>query len=186
MRLVDFIELDEAGRKDAARILRDALAHMPSAYGAAGEAEAEVATFFSDPDRFAIAALIDDGLAGWIGGIDSYSHGLELHPLVVDPAHQRRGIGRALVAALEARAAAMGKLVVHLGTDDDFGGTSLYRVDVFPDPLTAAAKVASTGQHALIFYQKLGYVVVGLIPDANGFGKPDILMAKRIASPSAR
>jgi len=34
--------------------------------------------------------------------------------------------------------------------------------------------------HVFGFYQKLGYVVVGAIPDANGFGKPDILMAKRI------
>jgi hypothetical protein len=30
------------------------------------------------------------------------------------------------------------------------------------------------------FYQKQGYVIVGAIPDVNGFGKPDILMAKRV------
>jgi aminoglycoside 6'-N-acetyltransferase I len=30
------------------------------------------------------------------------------------------------------------------------------------------------------FYQKLGYVIVGVIPDANGPGKPDIMMAKRV------
>jgi hypothetical protein len=27
----------------------------------------------------------------------------------------------------------------------------------------------------------MGYTIVGVIPDANGLGKPDILMAKRIA-----
>ena len=27
---------------------------------------------------------------------------------------------------------------------------------------------------------RLGFVVVGVVPDANGFGKPDILMAKRV------
>ena len=26
-----------------------------------------------------------------------------------------------------------------------------------------------------------GFVIVGVVPDANGLGKPDILMAKRVA-----
>ena len=34
--------------------------------------------------------------------------------------------------------------------------------------------------HPANFYLKLGYVIVGIIPDANGMGKPDILMAKRV------
>jgi aminoglycoside 6'-N-acetyltransferase I len=29
-------------------------------------------------------------------------------------------------------------------------------------------------------YQKCGFLIVGVMPDANGPGKPDILMAKRI------
>ena len=29
-------------------------------------------------------------------------------------------------------------------------------------------------------YQKCGFVIVGVVPDANGPGKPDILMAKRV------
>ena len=32
------------------------------------------------------------------------------------------------------------------------------------------------------FYLRVGFHIVGVIPDANGFGKPDILMAKRIAA----
>jgi aminoglycoside 6'-N-acetyltransferase I len=31
-----------------------------------------------------------------------------------------------------------------------------------------------------VIYGKVGYYVVGVVPDANGFGKPDILMAKRL------
>jgi len=34
--------------------------------------------------------------------------------------------------------------------------------------------------HPVNFYLKLGYVIVGIIPDANGMGKPDILLAKRV------
>jgi aminoglycoside 6'-N-acetyltransferase I len=37
--------------------------------------------------------------------------------------------------------------------------------------------------HPYGFYQKLGFSIVGVMPDANGFGKPDIYMAKRCRSP---
>jgi len=37
--------------------------------------------------------------------------------------------------------------------------------------------------HAEAFYQKCGFVIVGVVPDANGLGKPDILMAKRVPRP---
>jgi aminoglycoside 6'-N-acetyltransferase I len=40
--------------------------------------------------------------------------------------------------------------------------------------------------HPFFFYRKLGFEPAGLIPDANGFGKPDILMSKRIGRPQAR
>jgi aminoglycoside 6'-N-acetyltransferase I len=35
--------------------------------------------------------------------------------------------------------------------------------------------------HPAGFYLRMGFKVVGLIPDANGPGKPDILMAKRVS-----
>ncbi len=177
----DFSELADAQLREAARILRQALAHMPSAYNDAGEAEAEVRSFLDDPSRFALAALDGDRLLGWIGGIrENYSHAYELHPLVVDPQKQRRGIGSALVAALEAKSRAEGAITLYLGTDDDFGGTSLFGGDLYPDVLSKAAQLAPTGAHPSTFYRRLGFEVVGIIPDANGFGRPDILMGKRI------
>ena len=120
---------------------------------------------------------------GLVGGVDSYPKALELHPLVVDPGHQGRGVGSALLAALEARAAAMGKLTVHLGTDDEVGGTTLFGVEVYPDALAKLSAIAPTTGHPFFFYRKHGYEPVGLIPDANGYGKPDLLMAKRVGKP---
>ncbi|MEJ0066039.1 MAG: GNAT family N-acetyltransferase [Caulobacteraceae bacterium] len=166
----------------AARILREAIAG-PS-YKAHGEAEAQAESFLgADPDRFAFAATDGDRVLGWIGAVKGYSHSLELHPVVVDPALHGRGVGRALVAALETRAARDGYLALHLGTDDEVGGTSLFGADLFPDPLAKLAAITATPRgHPFFFYRKLGFEPVGLIPDANGFGKPDILMSKRLGS----
>ena len=181
MKIVDFSSLTTIQLSDAARILREA---MPvSSYGAAADSERETSSFISKRERFALAALIDDCVLGWIGGIRSYSHALELHPLVVDPPRQRQGIGRALISALEQRAAAEGYLTVHLGTDDEGGGTTLFGANAFPDALSKLQTIQpSSAGHPFFFYRKLGYEPIGIVPDANGFGKPDLLMAKRVAT----
>ena len=180
MKLVDFATLTPAQLGEAARILREALARNQHGYGGPGEAEAEVAKVIGDPGRRGFAALDGEVLLGWIGAIESYSHAWELHPLVVDPARQGRGVGRALTVALEDAARTAGMLTLHLGADDDYAGTNLHGVDLFPEVLARARGAVSVDGHPLGFYQRLGFEVVGLIPDANGFGKPDILMAKRL------
>ena len=134
------------------------------------------------PERVCLIAGAGDEVLGWVGGIPQYSHAWELHPLVVRPDVRGRGIGRALVAALEDRVRARGALTLYLGTDDDGPdpGTSAGGIDLFPDPLAHAARLAVIA-HPVGFYRRVGFVVVGLIPDANGYGKPDVLMAKRVA-----
>ena len=134
------------------------------------------------PGRISLVALDAQGRAiGWIGGIEQYDgHVWELHPLVVDAA-QRRGVGRALVAALEARLLERGALTLWLGTDDETGQTSLSGVDLYPDVWAHIAAIRNLPGHPYEFYQRLGFAIVGVLPDANGPGKPDILMAKRIA-----
>ena len=145
------------------------------------EARAEVATFFGGEDRSALAALDGEALVGWIGLIRTYPQAFELHPIAVDPDRQRQGVGAALVRALEALAQSEGALTLYLGADDDFGGTSLFGADPFPDLLASLARIETRGvRHPLGFYRKLGFVLAGLIPDANGAGKPDILLAKRL------
>jgi aminoglycoside 6'-N-acetyltransferase I len=184
-RIVPFASLTAAQQDDAARILREALAHMDGAYNGPGEAEAEVQTFRNDDDRFGFAILEGDRILGWIGCVKSYDAAWELHPLVIDPARQRQGLGARLTAALEAEVARQGVLTLYLGTDDDFGGTSLFGADVFPDVLARLGALSDVAGHPFAFYKRLGYEVVGVIPDANGFGKPDILMAKRVGTIAA-
>lgn len=176
LAFVDFPDLTAAQRAEAARVLAEAFAHMPGAFD--GEQEAEVESFLADADRAAFAAVSAGRVAGWIGRIATYSHAWELHPLAVAPDLQRRGLGARLCAELEARARAAGVLTLYLGSDDDFGGTSLYGAPLFPDVASKIAGVREAGGHPFAFYRKQGYEIVGLIPDANGPGKPDILMAK--------
>ena len=180
LRFVDFADLTVIQRADCVRVLREGFTHQPAAFSAPGVAEAEVESFFTLPERRAIAAVEGEAVVGWIGRVETYDAAWELHPLVVDPAQQRRGVGALLMAELEAQVSAEGILVLYLGTDDDFGGTSLFGADLFPDVAGKIATIRETRGHPFAFYRKQGYEVVGLIPDANGFGKPDIWMAKRL------
>jgi aminoglycoside 6'-N-acetyltransferase I len=127
-------------------------------------------------------AVTEDGcVLGWIGAIQEYDgQAWQLHPLVVHPLHQGIGIGRALVLDLEDRIRDQGGLTIYLGTDDEDGMTSLANTDLYPDVFSHLAKIKNLKKHPFEFYQKLGYVIIGVIPDANGLGKPDILMAKRL------
>lgn len=134
------------------------------------------------PDRICRAALDDAGdLIGWVGGIQQYDGNVwELHPLVVKPELQRQGIGRLLVADFEEQVRQRGGCTIWLGTDDDSGETSLSGVDLYPDVFAHIANIRNFGKHPFTFYQKQGFVIVGVMPDANGPGRPDIFMAKRV------
>lgn len=179
MKIIELRELDRTGRAKAAKLLRDSI--RGPAYQLPGSAESETETFFHEADRFALSAIEDGALRGWIGGIRSYSHALELHPLVVEAAWRGRGIGRRLVEALEARARELGFLTLYVGADDEFGGTNLFGAELFPQPLTALARIqASANGHPFFFYRRLGFQPAGIIPDANGRGRPDLFLVKRI------
>jgi aminoglycoside 6'-N-acetyltransferase I len=126
---------------------------------------------------------LDDAarVAGWIGGQATYrGHVWELHPLVVRRDCRGQGLGRSLVSDFEEQVRLRRGSTIYLGADDEDNRTSLGGVDLYPDPLAAAAQIQNVGRHPFEFYRKVGFVIVGVLPDANGFGKPDIFMAKRV------
>jgi aminoglycoside 6'-N-acetyltransferase I len=135
---------------------------------------------------FALVSLEGGIVLGWIGGLPEYNGRVwELHPLVVRREYRRRGIGRALVAAFEVQAGVRGALTVTLGTDDDSAMTSLSGVDLYQDLPRKLAGLRDLGRgHPFLFYQKLGFVVTGVMPNANGPGRPDIFMSKRVVGRS--
>lgn len=182
MDLIDLNEADDYQRREAVRILQIALAHVPSAWKDLASATEEVRAFVDNPERLGLLGAEGGEVRGWIGAIRQSGCAWELHPLVVDPAFQRRGWGTRLVTALEEAARAEGVVTLWLGTDDDFGGTNLYGQDLYPDVLGHLLRLRATAGHPFTFYQRLGYTVTGVFPDADGLGKHDILMAKRISS----
>jgi aminoglycoside 6'-N-acetyltransferase I len=185
MKIVDLRPEDDRSIEQIAAILVEGFRdHWPEAWPDLQSALEEVRESFAE-DRVSRVALDDDGaVLGWIGGISEYD-GLawELHPLVVSRVHQGQGIGRALVADLEEQVRKRGGGTIMLGSDDDDDMTTLSGVDLYTDIPGHIANIRNLKGHPYEFYQKLGYTITGVVPDANGPGKPDILMAKRIALP---
>jgi aminoglycoside 6'-N-acetyltransferase I len=120
---------------------------------------------------------------GWIGGIPMYGGRVwEVQPLVVSGAHRQRGIGRALVEDLERLVAGRGALTLWAGSDDEHNETTLGGTDLYPDIPGAIRSIRNLGRHPYEFYLRLGFQIAGVLPDANGRGRPDIFLAKRVGT----
>ena len=182
MRIVDLRPDDVTAVQQAAALLVESFAeHWPRAWPDLDAALREVHESFGE-DRLSRVALDDQGaILGWVGGICMYDGNVwVLHPLVVSPRHRRQGIGRALVADLEARVRERGGLTLWLGTDDQNDQTTLSGLDLYPDVLGHLSRIRNLRGHPYEFYLKLGFTIVGVLPDANGPGRPDIYMARRV------
>jgi aminoglycoside 6'-N-acetyltransferase I len=165
---------------ETADVLQRGFADNPNAWPTYESALTEVEESFGE-GRISLIAQSARKVVGWIGGIEQYDgHVYELHPLAVDPLYQRRGIGTALVRAFEREVRARGAVTIWLGTDDEDNRTSLSGIDLYPDVLAKLKAIQNRNSHPYEFYLKNGYSIVGVIPDANGYGKPDIYMAKRV------
>lgn len=177
----DLAPEDEAAAGQAARLLIEGFRDdWPGAWPNEEEALQEVREALGR-DRICRVARGEDGtVLGWVGGISGYEGKVwELHPLVVRSDIQRKGIGRALVSDLEARVTERGALTLWLGTDDVTNMTTLSGTDLYPDVLGHLANIKNLRGHPYEFYSRLGFSLIGAMPDANGRGKPDIYMAKR-------
>ncbi|MGC9397394.1 MAG: GNAT family N-acetyltransferase [Anaerolineae bacterium] len=182
MRIVDLPAGDaDVIRQAAALLVEGFKEHWPNGWPTMDAALEEVHEAL-EPGKICRVALDDQGeLLGWIGALPEYEgNAWELHPLVVHPAHQGKGIGRVLVADLEEQVRAQGGLTLYLGTDDEDFMTSLSQVDLYDNPWEHIANIRNLKGHPYEFYQKMGYTIVGVLSDANGWNKPDIWMAKRV------
>jgi len=168
--------------QQAAQLLVDAFReHWPDAWPTLDEALKEVNEMLEAERICCIAIDEQENLLGIIGGIPGYDGNVwELHPLAIQPNKQGQGIGRILINDFEEQVRARGGLTITLGSDDEDNMTSLSNVDLFENTWEKIRNIRNLKGHPFEFYQKLGYVITGVVPEANGIGKPDILMSKRI------
>lgn len=183
MRIVDLPGHDPGLISQAATLLLEGFADTGSvSWQTPEQARLSVQESLQEGRISRIALDGADEVVGWIGGICAYDgHAWELHPLVVRHDCRGQGIGRALVSNLENEVQRRGGTTLYLGTDDENGRTSLGGIDLYPDVLGALRTIQNLRAHPFDFYRKLGFAIVGALPDANGFGKPDIFMAKRVS-----
>lgn len=124
---------------DAVRALLGELGHRPESLGHVEDALTEIA---SDTRAVVLVAELEGEVVGLVSGAASRvleypAPQLRISAIAVSAAHRRRGIGEALVRAMEGRAAALG----------------CFRVE-----LTSARSLV--GAHA--FWRAVGYDEVGL------------------------
>ena len=173
---ITYCPLSIADSKKAAEVLRKV---FPCCYDG-NDAEDEIKNMLKK-ERIAFTAIAGNRIVGIIGAIPQYGvTGWEMHPLAVLEDYRGKGIGKALVEILEKEVAKCGGIMIYLGSDDEFGTTSLFGEDLYEDTFEKITNIENIGNHPFTFYEKLGYKIVGVIPDANGIGKPDIWMAKKI------
>jgi len=166
----------------AAQLLTEAFReHWPKAWSTFEDGLEEIQEMLEE-GRICRAAVDEKGnLLGLIGGISEYGGNVwELHPLAVQPSMQGQGIGRALVEDFEEQVRWRGGLTITLGSDDEDSMTSLSNVDLFENTWEKIQNIRNYKGHPYGFYQKMGYTITGVVVDANGRGKPDIIMSKRV------
>ncbi len=174
---------DEDHVQMVAALLKDGFSDTGTeAWQTIEECLTDVRDSLSDKKISRVAFGADHKLLGWAAGVPLYgNHTWELEVLVVERENQKQGVGSGLLRDFESEVQLRGGLNVFLGTDDENFRTSVGGTELYPDPLSHLSYLQNIGHHPFEFYKKHGYAVVGVLPDANGIGKPDIFMSKRLA-----
>lgn len=182
MKIVTLSPNNDSLLQQAAQLLVDAFReHWPDAWPTLEEALEEVQEMLEQERICRVAVDERENLLGIIGGTPGYDGNVwELHPLAVQLSAQGQGIGRALVQDFEEQVRLKGGLTITLGSDDEDGMTSLANADLYENLWEKIRDIRNLKNHPFGFYQKMGYIITGVVPDANGRGKPDILMGKRV------
>jgi aminoglycoside 6'-N-acetyltransferase I len=178
--IVPLVSLDAAALEDLARVtLASALTHTAAWLRDLDAAREELADALA-PGKTALVLLEGPAPIAWVAAAPDWGRIWELHPLIVAVDHQRRGHGLRLVRAIEHIARAAGALTMLVGTSDTVGATSLSNVELYDHPGARLDGMTVRAPHAVEFWQRAGYTIVGVLPDAEGPGLPSIQLSRRL------
>jgi ribosomal protein S18 acetylase RimI-like enzyme len=108
-----------------------------------------------------LLAMDDEHAVGFLTVVHHSPHAAELHVMAVRPEHQRRGIGRGLVAAAEDRLRSDGVEYLQVKTLSASAGDEPYL-------------------RTLAFYTALGFRVLEEMPTLWDVGNPAVVLVKRL------
>lgn len=177
-----FDPADELRLDEAAYVLYRAASRYSSAFPTPDAALGELLDVARTTDAVTFVAL---NLAGEVCGLASAapyrsSSVLRVHPLVVDPPFQRRGVGRTLLKTVEDAARELGFSTLILALEDEAGQTSLSGKSLFPDPLAPMTRFVPPAAHPSTFLKRMGFGLTGVLPEAAGPGRPELWFAKSL------
>jgi len=167
-------------RQTADLLFRGFREHNPNGWPTPAAALREVRKSLKKGHISRIAVDKNNKVLGWVGGINAHTNLWELHPIIIEPTYQGKGIGRVLIKDLEERVRERGGITIYAGADDEDNMTSVSGIDLYPNVLEHLMNIKNIKGHPYAFYEKMGFTIVGVIPDADGIGKPDIIMTKRV------
>lgn len=181
MNIVDLYKDDAKYINQLAELLfSEFRINWPNAWPTLESAKKEINGCLSENNIFRVA-IDSNQVIGCVGGQPQYGGKVwEVHPIVVRNNYKKQGIGKLLLKDIETRAKRKNGITLFLGSDDENGMTSVANIDLYPNPLRKLLEIKNIKNHPFEFYIKCGFSIVGIIPDANGHGKPDILLAKKI------
>ena len=132
-------------------------------------------------ENICIGIKINGKLIGWAGLKPMYDKTWELHPIVIKKEFQGKEYGKKLLNEIEKNALNNGIIGIVAGSDDETNSTSLSDKEINGKNIFEEIKnIKNYKNHPYEFYQKCGYTIIGIIPNANGQNKPDIWLWKDI------
>lgn len=178
MKFIELKKLSNTQINQCAKLLNEELSN---GWETVNEAMIEIEDLLKS-DGYFYALILDEILLGWGGILPSY-HGnvYEIHPMVIKSSFQNKGYGGLLIKHLEDKARSLGGLTIYAASDDEFDDrkSSLRDVDGYNE-IYDKMKTFDPLNHPARFYMKNGYQLIGIMPDANGIGKHDLILGKKL------